>query len=72
MGTDASKVSERFSFVFTKDDTSGEWKIAHHHSSAMPEAMLDAGRKYKLLEEVMFPENDIVREKASKKVKVGM
>jgi hypothetical protein len=34
--------------------------------------MLDAGRKYKLLEEVMFPENDIVREKASKKVKVGM
>jgi hypothetical protein len=35
MGADGSKVRARYSFVYTCED--GEWKILHHHSSAMPE-----------------------------------
>jgi uncharacterized protein (TIGR02246 family) len=36
MGSDGSKVRARYSFVYVFED--GEWKISHHHSSAMPEA----------------------------------
>jgi uncharacterized protein (TIGR02246 family) len=36
MGSDGSKVRARYSFVYVMED--GEWKISHHHSSAMPEA----------------------------------
>jgi uncharacterized protein (TIGR02246 family) len=36
MGTDGAKVKARYSFVYVFED--GEWKISHHHSSAMPEA----------------------------------
>eukprot|EP00429_Kryptoperidinium_foliaceum_P069080 CAMPEP_0176055404 /NCGR_PEP_ID=MMETSP0120_2-20121206/27583_1 /TAXON_ID=160619 /ORGANISM="Kryptoperidinium foliaceum, Strain CCMP 1326" /LENGTH=467 /DNA_ID=CAMNT_0017388899 /DNA_START=129 /DNA_END=1532 /DNA_ORIENTATION=+ len=36
MGTTGDKVKARYSFVYVYED--GAWKIAHHHSSAMPEA----------------------------------
>ena len=48
MGVDGSEVEARYSFVYIKED--GEWKIAHHHSSAMPEALLSATAKIKELE----------------------
>lgn len=35
MGADGSKVKARFTFIYSYEN--GEWKIAHHHSSAMPE-----------------------------------
>lgn len=38
MGADGSKVKARYSFVYTFED--GEWKIAHHHSSQMPEEIV--------------------------------
>jgi len=37
MGSDGSKVEARYSFVYVFED--GEWKIAHHHSSVMPESL---------------------------------
>lgn len=40
MGADGSKVRARYSYVYAVED--GEWKIAHHHSSIMPEGALDA------------------------------
>ena len=40
MGNDGSVVRARYSFVYVYED--GEWKISHHHSSVMPEAMLAA------------------------------
>lgn len=48
MGVDGSKVEARYTFVYIKED--GEWKIAHHHSSAMPEGLLRASAKIKQLE----------------------
>ena len=36
MGTTGAKVRARYSFVYVFEE--GEWKIAHHHSSTMPEA----------------------------------
>jgi hypothetical protein len=50
MGANGSKVLARYSFVYVKED--GEWKIAHHHSSAMPEGLLAATAKIKKLEEL--------------------
>lgn len=38
MGATGAKVKARYSFVYVLED--GEWKIAHHHSSAMPESNL--------------------------------
>jgi uncharacterized protein (TIGR02246 family) len=38
MGADGSKVRARYSFVYVFED--GQWKISHHHSSIMPEAVL--------------------------------
>ncbi|KAG7344368.1 calcium/calmodulin dependent protein kinase II association-domain containing protein [Nitzschia inconspicua] len=34
----AQRVKERYSFLYTYDETSG-WKIAHHHSSIMPQEL---------------------------------
>lgn len=52
MGADGSKVLARYSFVYVKEN--GEWKIAHHHSSAMPESLLAATAKIKKLEELFM------------------
>lgn len=38
MGATGDKVLARYSFVYVYED--GVWKIAHHHSSVMPEALL--------------------------------
>jgi uncharacterized protein (TIGR02246 family) len=38
MGANGSKVKARYSFVYVYED--GAWKIAHHHSSAMPESKI--------------------------------
>jgi len=37
MGATGDKVKGRYSFVYVYED--GEWKIAHHHSSVMPEGI---------------------------------
>jgi uncharacterized protein (TIGR02246 family) len=41
MGADGSKVLARYTYMYIFED--GEWKIAHHHSSVMPEEYLNAG-----------------------------
>jgi len=38
LGATGDKVKARYSFVYTLED--GEWKIAHHHSSQMPEEIV--------------------------------
>ena len=38
LGATGDKVKARYSFVYTFED--GEWKIAHHHSSQMPEEIV--------------------------------
>ena len=48
MGADGSVVNARYSFLYVYED--GEWKIAHHHSSAMPEGLLEAAAKVEQLE----------------------
>jgi hypothetical protein len=35
MGATGEKVKARYSFIYTYEN--GQWKILHHHSSAMPE-----------------------------------
>jgi len=39
LGADGSKVKARYSFVYVYEDK--EWKISHHHSSVMPEGLLN-------------------------------
>ena len=43
MGATGDKVLGRYSFVYVYED--GQWKIAHHHSSVMPEAFLGPAPK---------------------------
>jgi uncharacterized protein (TIGR02246 family) len=40
MGDNGSKVRGRYTFVYVFED--GKWKIAHHHSSVMPEGIIVA------------------------------
>eukprot|EP00566_Odontella_aurita_P010926 CAMPEP_0113600912 /NCGR_PEP_ID=MMETSP0015_2-20120614/42953_1 /TAXON_ID=2838 /ORGANISM="Odontella" /LENGTH=398 /DNA_ID=CAMNT_0000509187 /DNA_START=73 /DNA_END=1269 /DNA_ORIENTATION=- /assembly_acc=CAM_ASM_000160 len=40
MGASGAKVQGRYTFVYTKKDGSDEWKIAHHHSSMLPEQIV--------------------------------
>jgi hypothetical protein len=37
MGATGAKVKARYTFVYVYED--GQWKIAHHHSSQMPESL---------------------------------
>jgi len=41
LGTTGAKVKARYSFIYINEN--GEWKIAHHHSSAMPEGIVPKG-----------------------------
>lgn len=41
MGTDGSKVRARYSYLYDYDNVTKTWKIAHHHSSMLPEQFLD-------------------------------
>jgi hypothetical protein len=41
MGIDGSKVKARYSYLYNYDSVSQTWKIAHHHSSMLPEQFLD-------------------------------
>jgi len=43
MGSDGRVVKARYSFVYVFED--GQWKISHHHSSAMPEGMTAKGEE---------------------------
>lgn len=43
MGSTGDKVKGRYSYVYVWED--GEWKISHHHSSVMPEAVLGPSPK---------------------------
>jgi len=43
MGATGDKVKGRYSFVYVREDD--QWKIAHHHSSVMPEAFLGPSPK---------------------------
>lgn len=40
MGKDGSRVKARYTFIYTYDDDSETWQIAHHHSSFMPESVI--------------------------------
>ena len=48
MGTTGATVRGRYTFIYTTDDDGGKgvWKIAHHHSSVMPEQVLADSAKY--------------------------
>jgi uncharacterized protein (TIGR02246 family) len=43
MGATGDKVKARYSYVYTYED--GQWKIAHHHSSQMPESVVPKNTK---------------------------
>ena len=38
MGATGDKVKARYTYMYKYED--GEWKIAHHHSSVMPESFM--------------------------------
>ena len=40
LGATGAKVKARYTYMYTHED--GEWKIAHHHSSVMPEGIPSA------------------------------
>ena len=60
MGATGDKVAGRYSFIYVYED--GQWKIAHHHSSVMPEAFLGPAPKPAITskEEVKVSEEETV------------
>ena len=48
MGATGDEVLARYSFVYVYED--GQWKIAHHHSSVMPEGLLAGASSGDVLE----------------------
>jgi len=52
MGATGAKVRGRYSFVYIFED--GEWKIAHHHSSVMPEKLMADGAKLAEVETILL------------------
>merc|ERR1712151_84020 len=62
MGATGDKVAGRYSFIYVYEDS--QWKIAHHHSSVMPEAFLGPAPKpdipKKVDEEVPSKEEETV------------
>jgi hypothetical protein len=51
MGATGETVKARYTFIYKYED--GQWKIAHHHSSAMPEGMMAAASKIKEVEAIL-------------------
>lgn len=51
MGATGDTVTGRYSFVYVFED--GEWKIAHHHSSVMPEGVLADSAKLAEIEKIV-------------------
>lgn len=39
MGATGDVVKARYSFLYVPDESTGKWKIGHHHSSQMPEGI---------------------------------
>jgi hypothetical protein len=51
MGATGAQVKARYTFIYKYED--GQWKIVHHHSSAMPEGMMAAANKIKEVEAIL-------------------
>ena len=66
MGKDGSKVKGRYSFVYVYEDD--EWKISHHHSSVMPEAVLKKQITKKEVKDLFYLWNDALATLDSDKV----
>ncbi|GMH35021.1 hypothetical protein BSKO_02882 [Bryopsis sp. KO-2023] len=66
MGTDGSKIKGRYSYIYVYEDD--EWKISHHHSSVMPEAVLPAAITKKEVRALFDLWNDALATGKPKKV----
>jgi len=51
MSVSGGKVKGRYSFVYIFEDNA--WKIAHHHSSVMPEQLMADGAKLVQVTKIM-------------------
>merc|ERR1712176_175640 len=62
MGATGDKVSGRYSFIYVYEDN--QWKIAHHHSSVMPEAFLGPAPKPNLPNKVQADVDEVKEEES--------